>query len=78
MNEPNLTVTLTPELSRSTVELQRSGHLDCANSLFCQAKVLAEVGSFREAGCLILRGLDQERRASSSGPQVLQLIKPRL
>ena len=71
-------MTLTPEISGSTIELKRSGHLDCADSLFRQAKTLAEVGSFREAGCLILRGLDQERRASSSGPQVLQLIKSRL
>ena len=70
-------VTLKPEISGSTIELKRLDYLDCANSLFRQARILAEIGSFREAGCLILRGLDQERRASSSGPQVLQLIKPR-
>ena len=70
-------MTLTPEIAGSAIELKRLGHLDSADSLFRQAKILAEMGSFREAGCLILRGLDQERRASSSGPQVLQLIKPR-
>jgi len=45
--------------------------------LFEQAKAKAESGSFREAGILILRGLDQERRAQSAGPQIMQLIKPR-
>jgi len=49
-----------------------------AQSLFQQARVRAESGSFREAGTLILQGLEQERRAQSTGPQVLQLIKPRI
>ena len=45
-------------------------------TLFDQAKSVAENGQFSEAGSLILKALDQERRAQISGPQVLQLIKP--
>ena len=56
---------------------QRDFHCQAAKTLFDQAQLVAENGQFSEAGSLILRALDQERRAKTSGPQVLQLIKPR-
>jgi len=56
---------------------QRAAHSQAAQNFFDQARLVAEDGQFSEAGSLILKALDQERRAQSSGPQVLQLIKPR-
>ena len=56
---------------------QREAYSRAAQNLFDKAKLVAEVGQYTEAGSLILKALDQERRAQSSGPQVLQLIKPR-
>lgn len=43
-----------------------------------QAKRAAEEGDLSEAARAILAALDCERRAGSLGPQVLQLIKPRV
>ena len=56
---------------------QRESYTQTAQNLFDKAKLIAEGGQYSEAGSLILKALDQERRAQSSGPQVLQLIKPR-
>ncbi|QNJ12710.1 hypothetical protein SynA18461_00046 [Synechococcus sp. A18-46.1] len=56
---------------------QRDAFSRAAQNLFDKAKLVAEGGQYSEAGSLILKALDQERRAQSSGPQVLQLIKPR-
>ena len=56
---------------------QRDACTRAAQNLFDKAKLVAEGGQYSEAGSLILKALDQERRAQSSGPQVLQLIKPR-
>ena len=56
---------------------QREAYSRAAQNLFDKAKLVAEGGQYSEAGSLILKALDQERRAQSSGPQVLQLIKPR-
>tara|TARA_X000000950_G_C13429020_1_gene463224 strand:+ start:305 stop:514 length:210 start_codon:yes stop_codon:yes gene_type:complete len=56
---------------------QREAFSQAAQTLFQKAKLVAEGGQYSEAGLLILKALDQERRAQSSGPQVLQLIKPR-
>ena len=44
---------------------------------FDSASAHAESGDLAAAGTLILKALDQERRAGGVGPQVLQLIKPR-
>ena len=38
----------------------------------------AVAGDISAAGSLILKALEQERRANGVGPQVLQLIKPSL
>lgn len=42
-----------------------------------QAKRAAEQGDLAQAARSILAALDGERRMASTGPQVLQLIKPR-
>jgi len=42
-----------------------------------RAQQAAEQGDLAQAARLILAALDGERRMASTGPQVLQLIKPR-
>ena len=56
---------------------QRTEYDNAARALFEQARRVAETGQYSEAGSLILKALAQERRAQSTGPQVMQLIKPR-
>ena len=63
--------------SVSAVGDQRQFYLDAAQRLYGEAKEAAEQGNVTESGALILRALDQERRAGGVGPQVMQLIKPR-
>jgi len=48
-----------------------------ALNFFESACSYAETGDFKSSATFILKALDQERRASDIGPQVLQLIKPR-
>jgi hypothetical protein len=42
-----------------------------------QAQQAAEQGDLAQAARLILAALDGERRMAATGPQVLQVIKPR-
>ncbi len=56
--------------------LKRDNYLKAALLFFDSASAQAEAGDVSAAGSLILKALDQERRAGSVGPQVLQLIKP--
>ncbi len=56
---------------------KREAYFKAALSFFDAASLKAEAGDIDAAGILILRALDQERRAGAVGPQVLQLIKPR-
>ncbi|WP_413441603.1 hypothetical protein [Synechococcus sp. MIT S1220] len=56
---------------------QREIHVKAALDFFEQARQQAVSGMISEAGSSILKGLAQERRAKATGPQVLQLIKPR-
>ena len=58
--------------------LPRQQLLDQASKLFDQAATAAEAGNVADAAQLILKALDCERRAGGVGPQVLQLIKPRV
>jgi hypothetical protein len=51
--------------------------LNEAKRLFEQARHEADAGNISASGILILKGLEQERRAGGVGPQVMQLIKPR-
>jgi hypothetical protein len=64
--------------NRPAVADQRIAHQQAANDFFEQAQDQAHHGLISEAGLLILKGLAQERRARMSGPQVMQLIKPRI
>ena len=73
---------MTSILGRSTgasplVANQRQSYRDQAAKFFSLAKDAAEQGQIAESAGLILRALDQERRAGDVGPQVMQLIKPR-
>lgn len=61
----------------NTASNKREVYLSEANNLFASACEQAEAGDLNSAGSLILKALDQERRAGGLGPQVLQLIKPR-
>jgi len=55
---------------------RRDKHLKAALNFFSSASECAEAGDLRSAGSLILKALEQERKAGSVGPQVLQVIKP--
>ena len=48
-----------------------------AEQFYEAAKAKAEAGEITEAGLLILKGLNCERRAKARGPQVLGLIRKR-
>ncbi len=61
----------------NTIQNKRNVYLDAAVNFFDAASASAEAGDVDAAGVLILKALDQERRAGGVGPQVLQLIKPR-
>lgn len=56
---------------------QKQEHLAKADVFFQQAQSAAELGDVSSSGSLILKALEQERRAGTVGPQVMQLIKPR-
>ena len=56
---------------------QKQSYRDQAAKFFSLAKHAAEEGQIDQSAGLILRALDQERRAGDVGPQVMQLIKPR-
>ncbi|MEO1002063.1 MAG: hypothetical protein AAFX65_03015 [Cyanobacteria bacterium J06638_7] len=47
------------------------------SSLELQARSAAEAGEIAQSARMILAALDCERRLAATGPQVLQLIKPR-
>ena len=59
------------------IEQERDQLRKKAQGFFEAAKVKAEAGDVSEAGLLILKGLDCERRAKAKGPQVLGLIRKR-
>ena len=57
---------------------QERGQLKAeAEQFYEAAKAKAEAGEITEAGLLILKGLNCERRAKARGPQVLGLIRKR-
>ncbi len=70
--------TLVKSLSKNGAFREKSeAYLRSAVNFFDSAIAQAEAGELQSAASLILKALDQERRAGSVGPQVLQLIKPR-
>ena len=58
-------------------QTKRGAYLKTALYFFDSAGEHAESGDLKAAAALILKALDQERRAGVIGPQILQLIKPR-
>ena len=66
------------EASRSSSVDQKRDQLKAeAQQFYEAAKAKAEAGEVTEAGLLILKGLNCERRAKARGPQVLGLIRKR-
>ena len=63
--------------SSSSVDQERDQLKAEAQRFYEAAKVKAEAGEVTEAGLLILKGLNCERRAKARGPQVLGLIRKR-
>ena len=61
----------------SSVDQERDQLKAEAQQFYEAAKAKAEVGEVTEAGLLILKGLNCERRAKARGPQVLGLIRKR-
>ena len=60
-----------------SIDRERNQLRQEAQQFYEGAKVKAEAGDVSEAGLLILKGLDCERRARAKGPQVLGLIRKR-
>ncbi len=61
----------------NTVQVEKQAFLKEAGYFFKNASEHAYEGDLQTSACLILKALDQERRASGVGPQVLHLIKTR-
>ncbi len=58
-------------------QIKRQAFLKEAVNFFDSACAHAQAGDLHTSATFILKALEQERRASVVGPQVLQLIKPR-
>ena len=58
-------------------QTKREAYLKSAVNFFESASMHVDSGELKAAATLILKGLEQERKAGIIGPQVLQLIKPR-
>ena len=61
----------------NAVQVKKQAFLKEAGCFFQNASVHADEGDLQSCAGLILKALDQERRASGVGPQVLHLIKTR-
>ena len=59
----------------NAVQVKKEAFLKEAGYFFKNASVHAVQGDLQTSAGLILKALDQERRASGVGPQVLHLIK---
>ena len=72
-----MTASVNSVVSLPSSDLDREQLLARARQWFEQARVQADEGNIAGSAQTILKALDQERRAGSVGPQVMQLIKPR-
>ena len=61
----------------NTVQVKKQAFLKEAGYFFKNALAHANDGDLQTSAGLILKALDQERRAGGVGPQVLHLIKTR-
>ena len=59
----------------NAIQVKRQKFLNEAINFFENASVHADEGDIQRSAGLILKALDQERRAVGVGPQVLHLIK---
>ena len=59
----------------NAIQVKRQQFLNEAVSCFENASFHADEGDIQTSAGLILKALDQERRANGVGPQVLHLIK---
>ena len=66
----------TPLSKLNTSQNKSEVFLKAALTYFDAASEQAEAGDLNAAATLILKALDQERRANGVGLQVLHLIKP--
>tara|TARA_B100001250_G_C19343371_1_gene590054 strand:- start:77 stop:265 length:189 start_codon:yes stop_codon:yes gene_type:complete len=61
----------------NAVQFKKQAFLKEAGYFFKNASVHVDEGNLQTSAGLILKALDQERRAFGVGPQVLHLIKTR-
>ena len=61
----------------NAIQVKRQKFLNEAINFFENASFHADEGDIQRSAGLILKALDQERRAVDVGPQVLHLIKTR-
>ena len=61
----------------NALQVKKKAFLKEAGYFFKNASEQADEGDLQTCACLILKALDQERRACGVGPQVLHLIKTR-
>ena len=61
----------------NAIQVKKQAFLKEAGYFFKNALVQANEGDLQTSAGLILKALDQERRAGGVGPQVLHLIKTR-
>ena len=59
----------------NAIQIKKQAFLKEAGSFFQNASIHADEGNLQSCAGLILKALDQERRAGRVGPQVLHLIK---
>ena len=59
----------------NAVQIKKQAFLKVAGYFFKDASLHANEGDLQTSAGLILKALDQERRAGGVGPQVLHLIK---
>ena len=64
-------------LVMNAIKVKKLAFLKEASYFFKNASFHAHEGDLQLSACLILKALDQERRALGVGPQVLHLIKTR-
>ena len=62
-------------LVMNAIKVKKLAFLKEASFCFKNASFHAHEGDLQLSACLILKALDQERRALGVGPQVLHLIK---
>ena len=64
--------------ANSATAVEKGKHLRSAEEFYQRARIEIEVnGDWQESGSMILKALREERKAQSTGPQVVNVIKVR-